>query len=150
MEFRDATIDDLDAVVALLADDPLGAARERPESPLPEQYVKAFHEMENQPGNRLIVGMGDDGAVKACLQLTLTPGISHQGMTRATIEGVRVARNARGAGLGKSLLEYAVTEARTAGCGLVQLSSSATRKDARRFYEGLGFTASHVGMKLKL
>lgn len=150
MKFRDATIDDLDAVVALLADDPLGTSRERHESPLPEQYVKAFHDMENQPGNRLIVGLDDDGAVKACLQLTLTPGISHQGMTRATIEGVRVARNARGGGLGKKLLEYAIAEARTAGCGLVQLTSDRSRDDARRFYEGLGFKASHAGMKLKL
>ena len=150
MHFRDATIDDIDAVVALLADDTLGAAREQYETPLPQAYVSAFEDLSDQPGNHLIVAVDDAGAVKACLQLTMTPFISHQGMKRATIEGVRVARDLRGEGLGKKLLEYAIEEARAAGCGLMQLSSDRTRGDAQRFYEGLGFEASHTGMKLKL
>lgn len=150
MHIRDATIDDLDAVVALLADDPLGAAHEQYETPLPAVYVKAFQEITNQPSDRLLVAVDQDDTVTACLQLTITPGISHKGMKRATVEGVRVKRDLRSAGLGKKLLEYAIEEARAAGCGLVQLSSSRTRSGAQRFYEGLGFEASHVGMKLKL
>lgn len=150
MKFREARREDLPAVVALLADDPLGATREKFEDPLPAEYTDAFEAMQRQGGNRLIVVEGAGGDILGFLQLTFTPGIARLGMTRATIEGVRVAAGQRGEGLGEKLFLYAIDEARMAGCGLVQLTTDVSRPDAHRFYEKLGFEASHTGMKLKL
>ena len=149
MEFRDAVPGDLRAIVKLLADDALGATRERDEDPLPQEYRAAFAAMERQGGNSLIVAV-EDGAVVGCLQLTLIAGISRLGMTRAQIEAVRVDRGYRSRGLGEALFRHAIERAREAGCGLVQLTTDRSRGDAQRFYERLGFEASHLGMKLDL
>ena len=150
MEFRDAVEGDLYAVVGLLADDILGAERERHADPLPDEYLEAFARMKAYGGNRLIVAVDEAGAIKGCLQLTITPGLARRGAIRATIEGVRVAASERGAGLGAALLNFAIEEARRANCALVQLTTDKARPDAARFYERLGFEASHVGMKLRL
>lgn len=147
LRFRDAEERDVPAVAALLADDPIGAAREAPDL---STYLDAFRAMRAQPGNRLIVGEAEDGAVVATLQLSVTHGLSHRGASRATIEAVRVASTHRGAGLGRSLVDFAIAEARAAGCALVQLTSDMRREDARRFYEGCGFAPSHIGFKLTL
>jgi len=147
--FRLATRDDLSAIVQLLADDELGAKRERHETPLPEAYYRAFAGIEAQPGNELIVG-DSDGRVIACLQLVITPSIARQGAARATIESVRVARDVRGHRLGERLVSFAIERARGAGAALVQLTTDKSRRDAHRFYERLGFKASHEGMKLDL
>jgi ribosomal protein S18 acetylase RimI-like enzyme len=149
MEFRNAVAGDLPAIVNLLADDALGQTRERAEDPLPQEYRDAFAAMGRQAGNTLIVAV-EDGAVVGCLQLTLIAGISRLGMTRAQIEGVRVDRRYRGQGLGEALFRHAIERARQQGCGLVQLTTDRTRADAQRFYERLGFEASHLGMKLDL
>jgi len=149
IEIRDAVEDDLAAIVGLLADDPIGATRERNDSPVPEAYVRALRAIEAQAGNQVVVAV-DGGAVVGCLQLTLIPGLSRTGMTRAQIEGVRVDRAHRGAGVGEALIEYAVGRAKEAGCGLVQLTTDAARPDAHRFYARLGFEASHVGLKRAL
>ena len=146
---RAATETDLPAIVRLLADDPLGKARERLESPLPAVYHDAFAAMGRQGGNVYLVA-DRSAEILGCLQLTLIPGISHSGMTRAQIEGVRVAADARGLGIGQVLMEEAIERARDSGCGMVQLTTDARREDARRFYERLGFNASHLGMKLIL
>jgi GNAT superfamily N-acetyltransferase len=149
LDFRPAIRDDLPAVVRLLADDPLGAAREHVEDPLPQAYLDAFAAMERQAGNSLIVAV-EDGAVIGCLQLVLVPGLSRQGMTQAQIAGVRVHRDRRGAGVGSALVRHAIDLARRQGCRLVGLTTHASRTDAHRFYERLGFVASHVGMKLEI
>lgn len=149
MEFRKATATDLPAIVKLLADDPLGAKRERAEDPLPQDYRDAFAAIEQQAGNSVIVAL-DNGAVVGCLQLTLIPGLSRLGMLRAQIESVRVAESHRSQGLGEVLFRHAIERAREAGCGLVQLTTDRSRPDALRFYERLGFEASHLGMKLDL
>jgi ribosomal protein S18 acetylase RimI-like enzyme len=146
---RSARVDDLSAVVRLLADDPLGATREAWADPLPTAYVEAFAAMERQGGNELLVAL-DGEVVVGCLQLTCIPGISRRGAMRAQIEGVRVAASHRGRGLGEAMVRDAIVRARAAGCVLVQLTSDATREDARRFYERLGFVASHVGFKQEL
>lgn len=140
---------DLRAIITLLVDDPLGKTRERLDDPLPQSYLRAFHAMAAQRDNVYLVARRD-GIVIGCLQVTLIAGISREGMTRANIEGVRVASSARGLGLGKLLMRDAIDRARDAGCGLIQLTTDTRRADARRFYEGLGFTPSHVGMKLNL
>ncbi|WP_016906114.1 GNAT family N-acetyltransferase [Streptomyces xiaopingdaonensis] len=147
---RAATAEDLPSLVALLADDALGSSRERPDRPAP--YREAFDRIAADPHQRLVVGCRehDEKRPLGTLQLTLTPGLARQGATRGTIEAVRVAREARGGGLGRVLVRWAVDEAARQGCTLVQLTSDATREDAHRFYERLGFRATHVGYKLPL
>lgn len=149
LRFRSATLADLPVIVRLLADDALGATRERPADPLPREYRDAFADMQAQTGNDCLLAEAD-GAVAGCLQLTVIPGLSRTGMRRAQIEGVRVDRRYRGRGVGEALLRHAVERARAAGCGLVQLTTDKTRPDALRFYERLGFSASHEGLKLDL
>jgi GNAT superfamily N-acetyltransferase len=147
---RTATAEDLPAVVAMLADDPLGARRETPGDLTP--YRHAFARLDADPNQHLVVAerTSESGAreVIGTLQLSCLPGLSRRGATRAQIEAVRVHAAARGTGLGTRLLEWAVSTARSRGCLLVQLTSDATREDAHRFYERLGFTPSHVGFKL--
>lgn len=150
MKFRDATVEDVPAIVEMLADDPLGATREQFTAPLPEAYLNAFEKIDSDPNNRLIVAIDEEQQVRGCLQLTLIPGLNRLGMTRAQIEGVRVHRELRGAKIGTQFFEYAIEEAQKAGCGLVQLTTDTSRPKAHGFYEKLGFEASHVGMKLKL
>lgn len=146
---RRARRDDIPAVVALLVDDPLGRQREDDSDPLPTAYYDAFDDMARQGGNMLLVAE-QTGQVVGCLQLTLIPGLSRRGMKRALIEGVRVAAAARGKGIGELMMRRAIELARREGCGLVELTSDRARGDAHRFYERLGFAASHVGMKLVL
>jgi ribosomal protein S18 acetylase RimI-like enzyme len=149
LTIRRATPADLPAIVRMLANDPLGKTRERYAEPLPEAYVQAFAEVEAQKGNEILVAEAE-GRVIGCLQLTMIPGLSRLGMLRAQIESVRVDESRRGEKIGEKLFLDAIERARRAGCGLVQLTTDASRPDARRFYERLGFAASHVGMKLAL
>jgi ribosomal protein S18 acetylase RimI-like enzyme len=149
LSFRTARREDLSAIVALLADDFLGAGREAQSGAMPASYATAFEAIENDPNNEVIVG-DLDGAVVATLQLTFTPSLSYQGSWRATIESVRTAAHLRSRGIGAALMRFAVERARQRGCGLVQLSTNKQRVAARRFYERLGFTATHEGMKLLL
>jgi ribosomal protein S18 acetylase RimI-like enzyme len=149
VQLRLAQHDDLPAIVRMLADDPLGAKREQPTDPLPQEYSIAFDEIMAQHGNAVIVAtLGEE--VVGCLQLTIVPGLSRLGAKRAFIEGVRVASHQRGHGIGNMLVLDAIERARAAGCALVQLTTDASRKDAHRFYERLGFEATHVGYKMIL
>lgn len=152
MIFRDARREDVPGIVALLADDMLGAAREAPaarEGQVDDAYWTAFERVQADPANRIIVAEVD-GRVAGTLQLTLIPGLSRHGMLRAQIEAVRVAASERGHGTGQAMIRWAIAEARLAGCGLVQLTSDKRRPGAIGFYESLGFTATHQGMKLAL
>jgi ribosomal protein S18 acetylase RimI-like enzyme len=150
LTFRRATHEDLPAIVALLADDPLGARRENHVLPLPAAYEAAFAAIDRDPNNELVVVDTADQAVAGVLQLTLVPHITYQGGWRAQIEGVRVASNLRSSGIGEQLFLWAIERARSKGCHLVQLTTDKARPDAIRFYEKLGFVASHEGMKLHL
>ena len=147
MNFRKAYKEDLKEIVRLLADDELGAQRERYEEPLPEHYYHAFDAIETQVGNQILLAV-EDQTVIGCIQLTIIPGLARQGMKRAQIEGVRIDRNFRGKGIGEALFKEAITVAKSEECGLVQLTTDKQRDNACRFYERLGFTASHEGMKL--
>ncbi|MGW7285308.1 N-acetyltransferase family protein [Streptomyces sp. NPDC054847] len=144
---RSAVADDIPAIVAMLADDPLGATRESPDDM--EPYRTAYERLRSDPNQFLMVAERD-GTVVGTLQLTVVPGLSRRGSTRSIIEGVRVHGSERGQGLGRVLMEWAIEESRKQGCRLVQLTSDAARPDAHRFYEQLGFTGSHVGFKLPL
>lgn len=149
LSFREATLDDVVSVVRLLADDRLGAQREADLSPLPEAYVSAFEAIDRDPNNELVVAERS-GQLIGVLQLTFIPSMTYQGGWRALIEGVRVASRARSTGVGRALFEWAIERARQRGCRLVQLTSDKARPDAIRFYEALGFVASHEGFKLPL
>jgi len=149
LEFRQATRADLPEIVRMLADDFLGAQRERYENPLPESYLKAFEEIEADKNNELIV-VEKDGEIIGTLQITFTPSISFQGGKRATVESVRVDEKYRGQGIGKELMLFAINRAREEKCVSMQLTTNADRTDAHRFYENLGFKGKHLGMKLKL
>ncbi|MCX5141499.1 GNAT family N-acetyltransferase [Streptomyces sp. NBC_00338] len=147
LEIRPAATGDLAEIVAMLADDPLGAQRESPDDLSP--YLAAFRRLAGDPHQHLMVAVRADRVV-GTLQLTVIPGLSRRGSTRSVIEGVRVHADERGSGLGTRLIQWAVDESRRQECQLVQLTSDATRTDAHRFYERLGFVASHVGFKLTL
>lgn len=147
--FRRARADDLPAIVAMLADDTLGRTRESPGLPLDARYLAAFEAIDAD-ANQMLVIAECEGAVAGCLQISFIPGLSRRGAWRALIESVRVASATRGQGLGQQLIEHAIAEATRRGCRMVQLTTDRSRTDAHRFYERLGFVASHVGMKLDL
>ncbi|QNS05239.1 GNAT family N-acetyltransferase [Streptomyces xanthii] len=147
LEIRQAAAKDVPEIVAMLADDPLGATRESPDDLTP--YLTALARLTDDPNQHVVVAVRGERVV-GTLQLTVVPGLSRKGSTRSIIEGVRVHGDERGSGLGTRLITWAVEESRRQDCQLVQLTSDATRTDAHRFYERLGFKASHVGFKLQL
>jgi ribosomal protein S18 acetylase RimI-like enzyme len=176
LKFRQAAREDLPEIVRMLADDFLGATRERYENPLPDAYVKAFEEIDADKNNELIVAVlsepsasagglnadnqdskpnpsadgSDKTLIVGTLQITFTPSISFQGGKRATVESVRVDEKYRGRGIGKELMIWAINRAKEENCFAIQLTTNAERKDAHRFYENLGFKGAHLGMKLYL
>ncbi|MEQ5775850.1 GNAT family N-acetyltransferase [Thalassospira sp. NFXS8] len=151
--FRYAIRADLPAIVALLADDEKGKTRENFTNPLPDVYGNAFDAMEatstDALPNKYLLAIMDEQIV-GCLQLTLIPGLSRQGRLRAQIEGVRVSSNYRGQKIGEAMILHAVNIARDLGASLMQFTTDKTRADAHRFYQRLGFVASHEGMKREL
>jgi len=149
------------AIVTMLADDALGAARERPPrrdgsepgDALDDAYVAAFRSIDGDPNQELVVGeleVGSQRTIAATLHLTILPSLTYVGRPRAQIEAVRVAARHRNLGLGHQLFEWAIDRARARGCHMVQLTTDRARPDAARFYEALGFVPSHLGMKLAL
>jgi ribosomal protein S18 acetylase RimI-like enzyme len=140
---------DVPSIVRMLADDPLGSGRERLEDPLPESYFRAFDALDRDPNIQLMVAEDGEGAVVGCLQLCILPGLSSQGASRGLIEDVRVAAHCRSRRIGEQMVQWAVTEARSRGCRLVELLTHNTRVEAQRFYKRLGFAASHVGMTIR-
>ena len=148
VSIRPARREDVPAIVAMLADDHLGRARERVEDPLPAVYYQAFERVERDQNLTLVVAESE-GRVVGCLQLAVLAGISSQGGMRGLLEDVRVASDCRSRGIGELLVQWAVTEAKARGCNLVELLTHQTRVDAQRFYKRLGFTASHVGMTVR-
>lgn len=149
LTFRTATLDDLPAIIGLIADDQLGRAREDASLPLDQRYRDAFVAIERDP-NQILAAVEQEGAVIGCMQVTFIPGISRCGAWRGQIESARVARSKRGGGIGTAMFEWGIAECRRRGCSLVQLYTDKSRTDAHRFYERLGFKASHEGMKLSL
>ncbi|MFC5750335.1 GNAT family N-acetyltransferase [Actinomadura rugatobispora] len=149
MTFREATRADLPAIVRLLADDPLGQTRESPGEVIPEAYFAAFDAIDGDPNNSVIVAE-IDGAIAGTLQLTYIPGLTYTGGERAQIEGVRVASEHRGHGVGQVLIRWAIDQARARGCRVVQLTTDRQRPDSIRFYQKIGFRPSHMGMKYHL
>jgi GNAT superfamily N-acetyltransferase len=148
--FRLARLSDLAAIVRLLGDDELGGAREIVSDPVDARYLSAFAAIEADANQLLAVATDAADQVVGSLQLSFLPGLSRTGMWRGQIESVRVARDLRGSGLGAQFIEWAIAQCAERGCGLVQLTSDKARRDAIRFYERLGFVASHEGLKRTL
>lgn len=147
--FRRAEAADLPAIIALLADDVLGHQREDVSSPPNPKYVEAFQMIDADPNQLQAVAILD-GEVIGTLQLTFIPGLARKGAERGQIEGVRIAASHRGSGLGQQMFEWAIAQCRARGCSLVQLTTDKERPDAHRFYEKIGFVASHIGYKVTL
>lgn len=148
LTFRDAREEDVPQLAAMLADDPIGAAREGANDD--PAYLEAFRAIRAQSGNRLIVAEAGHGAVVGCLQLILMPGLSHKGAIRAEMENVRVALSHRSHGVGAKMVAHAIALAKAEGARLVQLTSDLARPDAHRFWLAQGFARSHAGFKMKL
>ncbi len=148
MHIRQATISDLTAIVQLLADDELGKTRENFQLPLPDVYLQAFAKIDADPYQHLLVVEGVDGTIIGTMQLSFIPYLTYQGGLRAQIEAVRIQKEHRGSGLGTKMFQYAIDLAKAKGAHVLQLTTDKKRPQAKRFYESLGFVASHEGMKL--
>lgn len=146
---RQARREDVSAIVDLLANDPLGKTREIVQEPVAEEYLRAF-EAISMDANQFLAVMEQEHEVIGTLQLTFIPGLSRRGSWRAEIEAVRIQERFRGRGLGEAFIRWGIGKAKERNCRLVQLTSDKSRLDAHRFYQKLGFVASHEGMKLAL
>lgn len=149
LSFRQAERADVPGIVGLLADDMLGASRESDDGAIADCYWSAFDTIEQAPNVEQWV-VERDGRMIGCFQLMFLPGLSLGGSLRAQIESVRIASELRGQGVGATVMEWAIDRARDKGCAVVQLTTNKQRQDAHRFYERLGFKATHEGMKLSL
>jgi GNAT superfamily N-acetyltransferase len=149
IQFRQATREDLPEIIRLLADDALGATREKYQTPLPSEYYSAFDAIAADKNNHLIVAT-QASQIIGTLQLTIIPYLTYQGGKRALIEAVRTDKSVRGQGVGKSMLQWAIEKATAEGCHVAQLTTDKKRPEALEFYKKLGFVASHEGLKLHL
>ena len=150
MKFRKAQANDVSAIVQMLADDELGQTREDFSDPLPATYAQAFERIDSDPNQELIVVENNEGQLIGTLQLSFIPYLTYQGGIRAQIEAVRVHKEHRGEGIGNAFFLWAINRAKERGAHLLQLTADKKRPDALRFYENLGFRATHEGMKLHL
>jgi GNAT superfamily N-acetyltransferase len=148
MNFRKAQKGDVIEIVGMLAQDKLGALREDFREPLPALYYKAFEKIDNDPNQELMVVENDTSEIIGTFQMSFIPYLTYQGGIRAQIEAVRVRSDQRGKGIGQKIFEWAIERAKTKNAHLLQLTSDKKRPDAIRFYEKLGFKATHEGMKL--
>ncbi|WP_307781347.1 GNAT family N-acetyltransferase [Agilicoccus flavus] len=143
---RAGRIEDLEAIVGLLAHDGLGRGRDGGDL---APYAAAFARMVADRNQiQAVAELG--GQVVGTMQFTIIHGLSRRGTTRAQIEGVRTLSTLRGRGIGEQLFAWAFETARAKGATLVQLTSDTSRGNAHRFYERLGFVASHTGFKKEL
>ena len=149
ISIRRARLSDVPAIVAMLADDALGQTREDASMPLAQAYRDAFAAIDSEP-NQFLAVMTDGDHVIGTLQISFLAGLSLRGALRGQIEAVRIAGDRGGERLGQRLFEWAIETCRERGCRIVQLTTNKTRLDAHRFYDRLGFKASHIGYKLEL
>ncbi len=154
LNLRLATRADVPAIRALLGDDKLGQTREDMSEEGLQKYLKAFEAINNTADNELWVaentGKHNTGEIVGTWQVTYIPYLSRGGNVRCLIEAVRTASNRRGEGIGYTMMEFALEQARQRGCLLAQLTTDKTRGDAHRFYQKLGFISTHEGMKIQL
>ena len=150
MKFRKATKDDIPQIVHMIADDALGKQRENYNDPLPAVYYEAFSKIDTDSNQELVVIQDTDGTIVGTMQLSFIQYLTYQGGIRAQIEAVRIRKDKRGEGLGEILFKWAIQRAKDRNAHLLQLTTDKKRPEALKFYEKLGFKASHEGMKLHL
>ena len=148
-EVRKAAFTDLSEIVRLLADDNLGATREQWKDPLPSAYVNAFHRIQDDSNQDLMVVVDGDKVI-GTFQLSYLQYLTYTGGLRVQVEAVRIDKDYRGLGVGKWMMEWIIEQARTMKAHVVQLTSTKSRESAIEFYEKLGFEATHEGMKYHL
>lgn len=148
MRIRKATATDVSTIVAMLADDEFGKTRENYQHPLPPEYLEAFQVIQQDQNQELMVVENEQGEIIGTMQLSFIRYLTYQGGTRAQVEAVRIRKDQRGSGIGKKLLEWAINRAREKKAHLLQLTTDKKRPDAIRFYQELGFIATHEGMKM--
>jgi GNAT superfamily N-acetyltransferase len=148
MTFRNATQNDLPQIVEMIADDELGKTRENYQSPLPAEYLKAFKNIDADPNQELIVVENEKAEIIGTLQLSFIQYLTYRGGIRAQIEAVRIRKDLRGQGVGKTMFNWAIHRAKEHGAHLLQLTTDKQRPKAIKFYKDLGFRASHAGMKI--
>lgn len=148
LTFRKATKEDVFFIVQMLVDDDLGKLRENFQDPLPDVYYQAFAKIDQDSNQELIVVENERHEIMGTLQLTFIPYLTYQGGIRAQIEAVRIRKDYRGQGIGRLFFEWAIERSKERGAHLLQLTTDKKRPDAIRFYENLGFRASHEGMKI--
>jgi len=146
---RRARLSDVMEIIALLLEDELGKARESGVEQLDQRYIEAFHKIDNDPNQYLMVVEDGNEIVGTC-HLTIMPSLTFIGSTRMQIEAVRVAAKHRGQKIGQWMFEQAIEYARQKDAAIVQLTTNKKRLRAQHFYEQLGFKVSHEGMKLYL
>jgi ribosomal protein S18 acetylase RimI-like enzyme len=146
---RKANINDLPLIVTLLLEDELGKTRESKQSALDQRYIDAFLKIDIDPNQYLMIVENDDETIGTC-HLTLMPSLTFTGQTRMQIEAVRVSEHYRGQKIGEWMMNAAVNYGKSKGASIIQLTTNKKRSRAKKFYEQLGFEASHEGMKLYL
>lgn len=148
MIFRKATKNDVSAIVEMIADDELGKARENFQTPLPDEYLQAFENINSDKNQELVVVENDDLEIIGTLQLSFIQYLTYRGGIRAQIEAVRIRKDKRGLGIGKTMFEWAINRAKERNAHLLQLTTDKKRPKAIQFYEDLGFKQTHSGMKM--
>lgn len=148
MNFRKATQQDVPSIVQMIANDDLGKTRENYQIPLPQEYFEAFTAINADPNQELIVVENNDSEIIGTLQLSFIQYLTYQGGIRAQIEAVRIREDQRGKGIGQKMFEWTIERAKQKRAHVLQLTTDKKRSETKRFYEKLGFIASHEGMKL--
>jgi len=148
MKFRKATRNDVAKIVQMIADDELGKTRENYQVPLPTEYLVAFEKIDADPNQELIVVENEGAEIIGTLQMSFIQYLTYKGGIRAQIEAVRIRKDQRGLGIGKTMFEWAIQRAKERNAHLLQLTTDKKRPKAIQFYEALGFRASHEGMKI--
>ncbi len=148
MNFRKATANDVPAIVEMIADDELGKKRENFKKPLPKEYLNAFKKINADLNQELIVVENKNAEIIGTLQLSFIQYLTYRGGIRAQIEAVRIRKDKRGLGIGKAMFKWAIHRAKERNAHMLQLTTDKKRPKAIKFYEDLGFKATHKGMKI--
>ena len=150
MIFRKATEKDVTAIVEMLADDALGKTRENYQDPLSKEYLNAFSNINSDPNQELIVVENEYKEIIGTMQLTFIQYLTYRGGIRAQIEAVRIKKDQRGKGIGKTMFEWVINRAKERKAHVLQPTTDKQRPEAIKFYEDLGFTSTHEGMKMHI
>lgn len=150
LKARKATINDLNQIISLLAEDDLGAKREEIDSSINQKYIDAFLLINQDPNQYLMVVESDGKTIIATCHLTIIPSLTFTGSSRMQIEAVRVSEKLRGQKIGEWMINKSIEYGISKGATIIQLTTNIQRPRAKIFYERLGFKSTHVGMKLYL